>query len=209
MRYNQIMENPITLQVDEVVLEARMKRLSDARAVIITHPHPLYGGDMRNGVVMAANNAFQMQAWSTLRFNFRGTGQSTGLHTGGPGEVKDLQAAIDYLRIEGFQQIDLVGYSFGAWIIATWAIHRQSSNHRVWLIAPPVAMMDFREINKIPGLYHVISGSLDEIAPARQIKTLIQQWRANAVFTVIEGADHSFWNKLDALEQTITNTLSS
>ena len=54
-------------------------RIDGAAGVVVTHPHPLYGGDMENGVVESIIRAYRSKGYSTLRFNFRGTGMSQGL----------------------------------------------------------------------------------------------------------------------------------
>jgi len=45
------MEKKITFNSDQLVLEGMYNKLSAKHGAIITHPHPLYGGDMMNPVV--------------------------------------------------------------------------------------------------------------------------------------------------------------
>lgn len=201
------METAITLNVDQLVLEGRLRQKSTVNAAIITHPHPLYGGDMENSVVKSVTNAYGALGWSTLRFNFRGTGHSSGRFEDGEGEQRDIDCAIDYLSAKGYRHIDLAGYSFGAWVLAHWASRRPDHVHRVFLVAPPVAFMDFSNVGNIPGLHQVISGSLDDLAPPRQIHYLIDAWHPQARQTVIQGADHSFWGFLELLEQTMVTAI--
>ena len=49
--------------------------------VVMCHPHPLFGGNMDNNVVLAVTSALNDQGFATLRFNFRGVGNSEGEHT--------------------------------------------------------------------------------------------------------------------------------
>jgi len=44
--------------------------------VILCHPHPQYGGDMYNSVSTTAVESASQEGYSTLRFNFRGVGES-------------------------------------------------------------------------------------------------------------------------------------
>lgn len=53
--------------------------------VIICHPHPLYGGSMANKVVHTLSETFNDMGMPTLRFNFRGVGQSDGQFVSGQG----------------------------------------------------------------------------------------------------------------------------
>ena len=58
------------------------------------HPHPQYGGDMDNHVVTDLVPHAQRAGVATLRFNFRGTGHSTGSYAHGVGEADDARAAV-------------------------------------------------------------------------------------------------------------------
>src|SRR4030042_5821320 len=71
--------------------------LSTIGGVILCHPHPQYGGDMDNPVILSGVDAASEAGFSTLRFNFRGVGKSEGAYAGGIGEIEDVQAAVDYL----------------------------------------------------------------------------------------------------------------
>src|SRR3954465_13403400 len=81
-------------------LEAILKeaREQPARgAALVLHPHPLGGGTMHNKVVFRAASALNDAGLVTLRVNFRGVGQSTGVHDEGRGERDDVRDALDYL----------------------------------------------------------------------------------------------------------------
>jgi len=45
---------------------------------LICHPHPVYGGTMRNKVVHMIEKAFRDMGAYAVRFNFRGAGESAG-----------------------------------------------------------------------------------------------------------------------------------
>jgi alpha/beta superfamily hydrolase len=109
-------EEKIFFESAGLKVEGLLDRLHSDRGVVITHPHPLYGGDMFNNVVEAIVQAYQEKGHSTLRFNFRGVGQSEGAYDNGIGEQENVRAALEYLSLLGTMSIDLAGYSFGAWI---------------------------------------------------------------------------------------------
>ena len=52
---------------------------------------------MHNKVVYHAAKAFSSFGLPVLRFNFRGTGLSEGVHDNGYGEVDDVRAAVDWM----------------------------------------------------------------------------------------------------------------
>ena len=57
-----------------------------APVALILHSHPQAGGTMNNKIVQLLYQTFVRRGFATLRFNFRGTGRSTGSHDGGRGE---------------------------------------------------------------------------------------------------------------------------
>ena len=171
------MDSAINFNAPDALLEGRLCEKAADRAAVITHPHPLYGGDMDNPVVMVIAKAYQQSGWSTLRFNFRGTGQSQGCYVEGNSEIADIQAAIDTLHARGFTRIDLAGYSYGAWALARWSQKHRDHAQRLILVAPPVAFMDFQEVGSITGLTCIIAAGQDELAPPGRIETLLPAWR--------------------------------
>lgn len=198
------MDIAVNFKAPDAQLEGRLYEKSADRAAVITHPHPLYGGDMDNPVVMVIAKAYQQSGWSTLRFNFRGTGHSQGRYVEGSSETADVQAAIDTLQARGFTRIDLAGYSFGAWALARWSQNRRDHTHRLILVAPPVAFMDFQGLGSITGLACVIAAGRDDLAPPGRIETLLPSWRPEAELKVIPEADHFFWEHFKALHQALT-----
>ena len=95
------MEHRVTFRCRDLELEGLWAATSPTSAAIITHPHPLYGGDMGNAVVETISKAYRNKGWSTLRFNFRGVGNSEGHFDSGIGEQEDLAAAIAFLKGNG------------------------------------------------------------------------------------------------------------
>jgi alpha/beta superfamily hydrolase len=83
-------------------------------AAVVAHPHPLGGGTMHNKVVYHAAKAFSSFGLPVLRFNFRGTGLSEGVHDDGRGEVEDVRAALDWLERAYRLPILFAGFSFGS-----------------------------------------------------------------------------------------------
>jgi alpha/beta superfamily hydrolase len=183
----------------DVRIEGRLSSGDGGRAVVVTHPHPLYGGDMDNSVVAAIARAYNEKGWSALRFNFRGTGGSRGHFDDGRGEQTDLQAAVDWLRARGVHTIDLAGYSFGTWVMARWARGASGHGHRIRFVAPPVAFMDFGDIDRIEGLDTVIVGSRDDFAPLAAVESKTGAWSPTADLKVVDGADHFFMGHLETL----------
>src|SRR6185503_18873906 len=162
-----IPEQPVSFAAGaDAILEGRLAVPSTATAgVVICHPHPLYGGDMDNPVVVRAQEVCGELGLATLRFNFRGVGASGGVHGGGVAEQDDAAAALDTLaKAIGEGVLAIAGYSFGARIAALLA-GRDGRIGGLALIAPPLAMFDFGflEDRNIPTL--ILAGTRDEYCP--------------------------------------------
>jgi len=201
------MEQPVIFDCDGLQLSGLLHRGSGDRAALVTHPHPLYGGNMYNLVVETIARAYQSLGHTTLRFDFRGTGKSQGVHSDGEKEPRDVAAAISYLSSIGIKHLDLTGYSFGAWICALCA----DSGHdieQMMLVSPPVAFIDFKDIKSIPALTTVITGSEDEFAPPDIIKTMMPGWNREARLRIIDGADHFYYGSDRELEEAVSQAIT-
>jgi len=79
---------------------------------VISHPHPLAGGTMDHGVVVALWKAAAARGYRALRYNYRGVGESDGeLSSKSLLATPDLLGAIDFL---GGGPMRAIGYSYGA-----------------------------------------------------------------------------------------------
>jgi len=171
--------------------------------VVICHPHPLYGGDMENPVVVRAQEVCAGLGLATLRFNFRGVGASGGIHADGVGEQDDAVAALDTLaKVIGNAPLAIGGYSFGSRIAALVGA-RDARVAGMALIAPPLAMSDFGFLQdrKIPTL--AVVGTRDQYCPLDEFTrfTAARPWITPST---IEGADHFFFGKLFPLGEAVT-----
>ena len=193
------MEEQIFFTSGKLRMEGMIENASGTQGVVITHPHPLYGGDMDNTVVLALRRAYLRRGFSTLRFNFRGVGESEGRFNNGVGERQDVSAALGFLSGLGMTEIDLAGYSFGAWVNAGL----NAGFQRMVMVSPPVAYIEFAPPTPIPNLSLIVTGGRDDIAPARMISTHRAQWNPDAAFEVIPDADHFYTGLLKTLEDTL------
>ena len=201
------MEKSCTIQSENYRLEGLHTDAGSSRAVVVTHPHPLFGGDMYNQVVEAIIKTYRRNGFNTLRFNFRGVGNSQGRYAEGVGEQEDVRAAVAYLIGRGMTAIDLAGYSFGAWVNAKTDLADHPIGDMV-LISPPVAMMDFDNIGTMESLTLVITGDQDDIAPADMIRQQIPAWNKTARLAVIAGADHFYQGALNQLSEILESLLA-
>ncbi len=191
-------EQRTTISCGAIELEALAGLTPSAKGAVVTHPHPLYGGNMHNNVVEALVAAYRQQGFRTLRFNFRGVGRSGGEHGDGDDEQQDVTAALSFMKRDGAAQLDLAGYSFGAWVNAR-GLAAFTPVDRAVMVAPPVRLLDFSPLKEDPRLGLVIVGSHDDFAPVRDVERVLPTWNPNAELEVIAGADHFFWDHTDEL----------
>jgi alpha/beta superfamily hydrolase len=207
-----IAERAATLATrDGALLEAQVASAPAVPAgAVACHPHPLYGGDMDNPVVVRAVEVCSALGFATLRFNFRGVGASTGVHDGGVGEERDVEAALAYLRdlIGPAGPLVLIGYSFGATVSARLAAHRGAGPTLAGLalIAPPLAMVGeepFVALDRFPASLLIVAGSRDEYCPIDSLEHLTRRL-PDAAVSVIDGANHFFLGKLFTLGEAVS-----
>jgi len=200
------MEERIRIPSGSVILEGLMAAGSSARGVVITHPHPLYGGDMHNNVVETLVEAYSRAGFTTLRFNFRGVGGSGGAHGHGEAETEDVRSAARELAERGVQAVHLAGYSFGAWVNAR-ALEQLPEIQDAVLVSPPVDFMDFSFLGFDSRVRLVITGDRDEIAGAAHVGSLVTQWNPEADFRVLPGTDHFYHGSTGALRAAVEEHL--
>ena len=203
------MQEEIQIKSDPLSLEGRFERGSNEKGVVVTHPHPLYGGNMDNPVVTAVTETFREKGFSTLRFNFRGTGKSTGMFDEGQGEQNDTAAALSFLREQGMTRVFLAGYSFGAWVNAKGLAGNLFTVQNHIMISPPVAFLNFDHFSGGLSAGLVITGSKDPIAPPDTVRQHLAQWRPrpDSRLEIIEGCDHFYAGYTETLKSILTEYL--
>jgi uncharacterized protein len=160
---------------------------------LIAHPHPLFGGTLDNKVVQTLARAFVELGYETWRPNFRGVGQTEGVHDEGRGELEDLAAVLSFIRKDKFV---LAGFSFGASLVAKLAETAQPE----WLVLVGVGITRIMAPPVAPGTL-VIHGENDDTVP---LATVMEWARPQDLpVVVVPGADHFFHRKLHILKALV------
>jgi alpha/beta superfamily hydrolase len=198
------MEEALAIHIpDGPALDARLGPVASPKGgFVVCHPHPLYGGDMDNPVVIRSAEVAQAAGYVTLRFNFRGAGGSEGVHDKGRGEQEDVRAAMAALasHLPAGSRIGVMGYSFGA-AMAVRATRPDLPEAPLGLIAPPLGMFDFDFLQTNPGRLLLVAGTADSYCPVEALHRLAAITSAEE--RIIEGADHFFFGKLYPLGEAI------
>ncbi|MEP6558424.1 MAG: CocE/NonD family hydrolase [Burkholderiales bacterium] len=175
---------------------------------VIAHPHPLYAGTMDNKVVQTMARAFVQSGFAAVRFNFRGVGDSAGVHDEGRGEADDLLAVLAQVAPQG--PIALAGFSFGAFVAgrALQTLWSTRAPERVVLVGTAVSRF---EVPALPAEAHertlVLHGEKDDTV----LFADVLDWaRPQALpITVVPGGGHFFHGQLPLLKSLVMRHLAA
>jgi len=198
---------PLEAILDEPVASLRA-------AVVFAHPHPQFGGTLHTKAVYQGAKGLARIGCAVLRFNFRGVGASPGAFSGGPGELDDFRAALDYMsaRYPGARMWS-AGFSFGAWV----ALEAGAEDDRVTAliaIAPPVATsvsgqrytFERTLVSMKPKFF--IQGEADEVCPLEGMWAFYAKLPEPKELVVIDGADHLFDGKTQEVGEALEDLLA-
>ncbi len=202
-------EEPIVLAglSGEPALEARVRGSAESdRAVVLCHPHPLYGGTMHSAVVLAIAKVLGEKGGdrvATLRFNYRGVGTSEGAYGEGIGETFDARAALREMKRRAPRaKLTMCGYSFGTWV-GLRAAALEGTAERVALVAPAVRIFDFvrEDAASFQGRITIFLGDQDEFCDVAEAETLARDLGAS--LRVFDGSDHYFLKSRRKLAEAV------
>ncbi len=169
--------------------------------VVICHPHPLYGGNMDNNVVLSLSFALAQQGFVTLRFNFRGVGNSEGEHTKGELEEQEALGALEFLKAwpgVDSKRVGLAGYSFGSGVVLNNPeLHENAKAFA--LISPSARNLEATELKKKDHPAFVIVGDQDKAFQSEEYIPTLDAFSRPPGRVVVQGADHFWFNYEDQL----------
>jgi alpha/beta superfamily hydrolase len=186
----------------------------NAPCALLLHPHPLYGGNMHNKVVFLMEKAFLNNGFSTLRFNFRGVGNSDGVYGAGVEEIIDASTCCDWIQENEptNKSFWVAGFSFGAYITIQIMMRRIEVNRFV-AIGSPANMFDMSFIYPCPTNGLFVHADKDTVAPIKEaekiIKKAIRTKDKDIEYKVIKNADHFFNQHQDELYKILDDYIKS
>jgi uncharacterized protein len=188
-------------------IEGLWKEASGPRrgSAVFAHPHPLHGGTLHNKVVYRASQALTAAGFATLRFNFRGVGQSEGMHDAGRGEIDDFRAALDEAVRRGGLPVLAGGFSFGSAV----ALRAAAADERIAALVAvglPLASVPAASLPRprVPALF--VTGERDTFGPPALLADFVQD---SGQVVIVPGADHFFEGMLEELGNAIGRFLET
>ena len=191
-------------------LEGALRTSESPRAaVVLAHPHPLYGGTLHNPVVFHADRELNRSGLTTLRFNFRGVEGSDGFHDEGRGEIGDVAAAAAWVgALAPGKPLILVGYSFGARCAIAQAI-ADKTIAGVVAIGLPVRLFAFDDLRALGRPLAIVQGTLDEFGPIEEVETVISRASPEGRLYVVPGASHLFPGRAPEAARLVVEAVDS
>jgi alpha/beta superfamily hydrolase len=170
---------------------------------LVAHPHPLYGGTMDNKVAQTLARAFVGLGYVTVRFNFRGVGESEGSYDDGRGEVDDMAVMYEHMTKEypGLPVV-LGGFSFGTFVQAQLQQRLEAEGRpaeRLVLVGTAAGKWP---MPPVPADTILIHGELDDTITLQQVFDWARP--LDIPVTVIPGADHFFHRKLVHIKNLVS-----
>ena len=169
---------------------------------LVAHPHPLYGGTMENKVAQTLARTFVTLGYATARFNFRGVGESEGVHDDGRGEVDDMDVMYKHMteQYPGLP-VALSGFSFGTFVQAQFQqrlVAEGRPAERLVLVGTAAGKWP---MPPVPADTILIHGELDDTITLQEVFDWARP--LDIPVTVIPGADHFFHRKLGHIKNLV------
>lgn len=169
---------------------------------VVCHPHPLFGGSLTNKVVHTVARALQEQGMPTLRFNYRGVGQSAGQYDHGDGETADALAVVAWGRERWpGMPLTLAGFSFGSMVALLAAPAAQPAE--LITVAPAVSNSRLSALERPACPWLIIQGTADELVDYVQVEAFAARFVPPPALRLLPGVDHFFNRRLAELREAV------
>ncbi len=176
------------------------------------HPHSLHGGTMTNKVVHTVSRSIAGLGIPSIRFNFRGVGESSGEYDEGKGEQDDLKAIVNWIKNEyPNAKLLLSGFSFGSFVSA-FAANNLNPDLLI-SVAPPIKRVSFDGFERPNCDWKIIMGTEDELVDYDAVKEWVdgfeQLAKQSPELITMDGASHFFHGRLIELREHVELIVSS
>jgi len=195
---------PVTVRTEDGLALQGEIRCPDGAArgsAMICHPHPREGGSKDHPLLWAVRNDLVSRALVVLSFNFRGVMGSEGSYGGGVDEVKDVRAAVGFVREQTDGPTFMCGWSFGANV----ALREAMQDERAAALAliglplgetgaqlPPLGDRVGLRSFDLPVL--LLAGEADPFCPVPELRSLGRRL-GRATVHIVRQTDHFFWHR--------------
>ncbi len=189
-------------------LEAILKEAEEPRrgVALVCHPHPLGGGTMHNKVVFRAAAGLVDAGLTTIRFNFRGVGASTGKHEEIEGGKEDVRDVLDHMKSEySNEDVTLAGFSFGSRTAMEVGAADDRVSRLISLGTPVDKYGDYEFLRNYRRPILFLHGDNDEFGDADRLREMAEglSETTDVEVVIFENCGHFFDEHLDELRETV------
>jgi len=172
---------------------------------VLCHLHPLHGGTMTNKIIHILARTFNECGVPTIRFNYRGVGESEGTYDHGEGETEDALSVIEWGRRRWpTTQLWLAGVSFGGGVALRAALRTDVS--RLVMVAPAAARQaPPPTLPTCPWL--IVQGDADDVIPLGMVAEWVRQLNPAPELKILPGVGHYFHGHLNDLRDVVREWL--
>ncbi len=205
-------EIPVMIDGPVGDLQALHLPVADARGIaLVCHPNPSQGGTMLNKVVSTLQRTARDSGLATLRFNYRGTGNSAGEHDMRSGEVDDAQAALAWLQEQhpGLP-IYLLGFSFGGFVAGSLSGRLQQAGiavEQLYLVAPAAMRFNAKHVLADNCKLTIIQPQDDEVIDPEWVYQWVDTLTQPHELLKVAECGHFFHGRLPELKQLVAERL--
>ncbi len=158
-------------------------------AVVVCHPHPLFGGDMNSSVVVAICRALAEREIASLRFNFRQPREVDGLNDSSARDVAVGLQLLDGWEMVNSVRMGVAGYSFGGAAIARASTDLVPARALAF-VSPPVAAVENSTLGNDARPRYFVVGGRDKLVDPEALSEVVAGMKSQATFETLDGADH-------------------
>jgi alpha/beta superfamily hydrolase len=180
-------------------------------SAVLCHPLPRGGGSKDHPLLWSIRNALAARGFAVLSFNFRGVMRSGGTFGGGRTEIRDVSAAVGFVRARTAGPTITCGWSFGASVVLREALE----DERVAALAlvglplgeappdvPPTPSPSELRAFRRPVL--LLAGEGDTYCPRPELEVLAGRLPA-AELEIVPGTDHFFWHREEEVADRVAS----
>jgi len=162
---------------------------------------------MTNKVVTTLERSLLDLGLATVRFNFRGVGQSEGVHDFGNGESDDLVVIAEWARAQHPGAVLwLAGFSFGSYVALRATARLQPA--QLILVAPPVGRQDFSGIAAPACPWLIVQGEADEVVDPAAVFAWAATLQPPPTLVRMPDTSHFFHRRLIELRSIVKDAVA-
>ena len=162
---------------------------------------------MHNKVVHTLARTYARRGMRTVRFNYRGVGNSAGSYADGIGETQDALAVVDWImQRESASALHLAGFSFGGMVALRAALERLPAS--LVTVAPAVRFFD-GEFRPPECRWLVLQGEADEIVSAADVGQWVRSLSRTPTLQSFSEVGHFFHGALGQVGDAVNSFLDA